>query len=86
MELRELAQVLRRGGEQELIPGTAWTTQAQPVEAQDALQMCELHLDLLAVTTQLRASLAATARTSLGVRLFAVGLRAALQGRARLAE
>ena len=43
----ELAQVLSRGGEQELIPGTARATQAQPVEAEDALQMRKLHRDLL---------------------------------------
>ena len=48
-ELGKLAEVLRRGGEQKLVPRPTWAAQAQPVEAQDALQMCKLHLDLLAV-------------------------------------
>ena len=40
---------MRRGGEQELVSGTTWTTQAEPVEAQDALQVRELHLHLFAI-------------------------------------
>jgi hypothetical protein len=58
-ELGKLAEVLRRGGEQKLVPRPTWAAQAQPVEAQDALQMCKLHLDLLAVAPRARIGLGA---------------------------
>ena len=49
-QLGELTQVLSRGGQEELVSGAAETTQAQPVELQDALEVGEQHLDLLALS------------------------------------
>jgi hypothetical protein len=37
------------GGKNELVLGTSWATQSKSVEPQDALQMREQHLDLLAL-------------------------------------
>lgn len=49
-QLRQLAKVLSSGGEQELVMRTARASQTKPIETQDALQMREQHLDLLAFT------------------------------------
>jgi hypothetical protein len=38
---------LRGGGEEELIASTARTAQSQAIEAQDALEVGEQHLDFL---------------------------------------
>jgi hypothetical protein len=38
------------GSEEELVLNTKWTSQPQSVEAQDALEMCEQHLDLFPFT------------------------------------
>ena len=46
-QLCELSEVLGGGGQQELVLSTKWTSQPEPIEAQDALEMCEQHLDLL---------------------------------------
>ena len=46
----EPPQVLSNGGQNELILGTSWTPKSKPTEPQDALQMCEPHLDLLPLT------------------------------------
>ena len=37
------------GGQNKLILGTSRATQSEPTELQDALQVCEPHLDLLAL-------------------------------------
>jgi hypothetical protein len=42
--------VLDAGGQEELVAGTVRTAQPQPVEAEDALQVREQHLDLLALS------------------------------------
>jgi hypothetical protein len=47
-ELRKLAEVLSGGCEVELVAGTARTTQSKSVEPEDALEVGEGHLDLLA--------------------------------------
>ncbi len=49
-ELRQFAEVLGGGGEEELVVGAAWSSQTEAVEAQDALEMCEQHLDLLTLS------------------------------------
>src|ERR1700722_7631503 len=50
-ELRQLSEVLGGGGQQELIFGSTWPTQAQSIQPEDALQMREEHLDLLSFAT-----------------------------------
>jgi hypothetical protein len=45
----EPSQVLSDGGQNKLILGTTRATQSQPTEPQDALQVCEPHLDLVAL-------------------------------------
>ena len=52
-EFAEASQVLGDGGKGELELGAAWTAQPEPTEAQNALQVCEQHLDLLAVAPRL---------------------------------
>ena len=47
----EPPQVLSDGGQNKLILGASWTTQSKPTELQDALQVREPHLDLLALTS-----------------------------------
>ena len=47
-QLCELPEVLGGGGEEELVASAAWSSQSEPVEPQDALEMGEQHLDLLA--------------------------------------
>ena len=49
-EADELAQVLRRGGEQEFVFRAAQSSQSQPAEVEVALEMRETHLDLLSQT------------------------------------
>jgi hypothetical protein len=44
---------LGRGGEEEFVAGSIRTSEAQAGKAQDALEMGEQHLDLLATTTGL---------------------------------
>ena len=50
-ELGEPSQVLRGGGQQELIPCATRATQSQTRQPQDALEVGKQHLDLLAVVT-----------------------------------
>ena len=38
--------------QQELVLSTKWTSQPEPIEAQDALEMCEQHLDLFPFTSR----------------------------------
>jgi hypothetical protein len=45
----ESPQVLSDGGQNKLILGTSRAAQSEPTELQDALQVCEPHLDLLAL-------------------------------------
>lgn len=46
-ELGELSEVLGRCSEKELVTGAAWTSQSEPTEPEDALEVGEQHLDLL---------------------------------------
>ena len=55
-QLSELPEVLDGCGEKELVTGTARASQSQPVEAQDALEVGEQHLDLLSLTPRGRIS------------------------------
>ena len=48
-ELRQAPQVLRGGRERELVEGTRQSAQSQSIEPQDALEVREQHLDLLAL-------------------------------------
>jgi hypothetical protein len=50
----EPAQVLSDGCRRELELGAAWAAQAQAAEPQNALEVGEQHLDLLAIATRLR--------------------------------
>ncbi len=52
----EPPQVLSNGGQNKLILSASWTTQSKPAELQDALQVREPHLDLLALTPRLSRS------------------------------
>jgi hypothetical protein len=47
----EPSQILSDGGQNKLILGASWTTQSQSTKLQDALQVCEPHLDLLPITS-----------------------------------
>ena len=51
-QLGELPEVLGGGGEQELVAGAAGAAQPQPIELQDALEVGEQHLDLLALVAR----------------------------------
>jgi hypothetical protein len=55
-------QVLSDGGENELILGASRATKSEPPEPEDALQVCEPHLDLLALTPRLLEALGASER------------------------
>jgi len=46
-QLCQLPEVLDRCSQEELVSSTKWPPQPEPIEAQDALEMCEQHLDLL---------------------------------------
>jgi hypothetical protein len=59
----EPSQVLSNGGQNELILGASWATKSKPTEPQDALQMCEPHLDLLPLTPRLFKVLGANERS-----------------------
>ena len=59
----EPPEVLGDGGQNKLILGTSRSTQSKPTELQDALQMCEPHLDLLALMSRLLKTLGASKRT-----------------------
>ncbi len=58
----EPSQVLGDSGQNKLILGASWTTQSKPAELQDALQVCEPHLDLLPLTPRLLEALGACVR------------------------
>jgi hypothetical protein len=58
----EPSQVLSDGGENELILGASRATKSEPPEPEDALQVCEPHLDLLALTPRLLEALGASER------------------------
>jgi hypothetical protein len=45
----EPPQILGDGSENKFVLGTSWSTQSEPTEPQDALQVREPHLDLLAL-------------------------------------
>jgi hypothetical protein len=50
------------GSQNKLILGASWATQSQSTEPQDALQVCEPHLDLLALPSRLLEALGASER------------------------
>ena len=58
----EPSQVLGDGGQNKLILGTSRATQSEPTKPQDALQVCEPHLDLLALTSRLLEAIGAGER------------------------
>src|SRR4030095_4494771 len=58
----EPPQVLSNGGQNKFVLSTSWTTQSKPTELQDALQVREPHLDLLALAPRLLEALGASAR------------------------
>src|SRR5882672_3270822 len=58
----EPPQVLGDGRQNKLILRAAWATQSQPTEPQDALQVCEPHLDLLALASRLLKALGTSER------------------------
>jgi hypothetical protein len=43
--------------------GASWTTQSKQAELEDALQVCEPHLDFLALKSRLLKALGASERT-----------------------
>jgi hypothetical protein len=45
----ETSQILGDGSENKFVLGAPWPTQSKPTEPQDALQVREPHLDLLAL-------------------------------------
>ena len=59
---REPPQVLGDGGQNKLILRALWAAQSKPTEPQDALQVCEPHLDLLALTPRELEALGASER------------------------
>jgi hypothetical protein len=46
-QLCQLSEVLNGGSEKELVMSTGRALQSEPIDAQNALEMCEQHLDLL---------------------------------------
>jgi hypothetical protein len=50
------------GGQDKLILGASWATKSKPTKPQDALKMCEPHLDLLAFAPRLLKALGAGER------------------------
>jgi len=58
----EPPQVLGDGSQNKLILSASWATQSKPTEPQDALQVCEPHLDLLALPLRLLKALGASER------------------------
>ena len=51
-QLCQLSEVLGGGSQQELVLSTKWTSQPEPIEAQDALQVREQHFDFLPFTAR----------------------------------
>jgi hypothetical protein len=49
-QLCQLSEVLGGGRQEELVPSTKGASQSEAIEAQDALQVREQHLDLLPFT------------------------------------
>jgi hypothetical protein len=49
-KLCQLPEVIERGSQEELVSSTKWTSQPEPIETQDALEMCEQHIGLLPLT------------------------------------
>ena len=60
---REAPQILSDGSQNKLILGASWTTKSKPTKPQDALQVCEPHLDLLALAARLFKALGAGERS-----------------------
>src|SRR5450756_1115000 len=58
----EPPQVLGDGRQDKLVLGASWTTQSQPTELQDAFEVREPHLDLLALASRLLKALGANER------------------------
>jgi hypothetical protein len=51
-QLCQLSEVLGSGSQEELVPSARWTSQPEPVVAQNALQVREQHFDLLPFTAR----------------------------------
>lgn len=51
-QLGHLAEVLGGGGEEELISCAVWTSQAQAIHSEDALEVREQHFDLLSLAAR----------------------------------
>jgi hypothetical protein len=60
---REPPQVLGDGSKNKLVLGASWSTQSKPTKLQDSLQVCEPHLDLLALAPRLLKVLGANERS-----------------------
>ena len=58
----EPPQVLGDSGQNKLILGASWATKPKPTKPQDALQVCEPHLDLLALASRLLKALSTSER------------------------
>ena len=58
----EPPQILSDGGQNKFILSASWATKPKPTEPQDALQVCEPHLDLLALAPRLLKALGASER------------------------
>ena len=56
----EPPRVLSDGGQNKLILGASGATQSQSAEPQDALQVCEPHLNFLSLTSRLLKALGAS--------------------------
>ena len=59
---REAPEILSDGSQNKLILRASWTTKSKPTEPQDALQVREPHLDLLALAARLFKALGAGER------------------------
>ena len=51
-QLGHFAEVLGGGGEEELVSCSVWTSQAQAIHPEDALEVREQHLDLLSLAAR----------------------------------
>jgi hypothetical protein len=60
---REAPQILSDGSQNKLVLGAPWTTTPKSTKPEDALQVCEPHLDLLALAARLFKALGAGERS-----------------------
>ena len=59
----EPPQILSDGGQNKFILSASWATKPKPTEPQDALQVCEPHLDFFALATRLLEALGTSERS-----------------------